>query len=47
MVVAKSGGGFVEAQWDCENAMMGFGVGNAEVDVIGLCESELDVTVPK
>ena len=32
MVVAESGGGFAEAQWDCGNAMMGFGVCNAEVE---------------
>ena len=32
MVVAESGGGFVETQLDCGNAMMGFGVGNEEVE---------------
>ena len=34
MVVVESGGGFAEAQRDCENAMMGCGVRNAEVEVI-------------
>ena len=32
MVVAGSGVGFAEAQWDCGNSMMGFGVRNAEVE---------------
>ena len=34
MVVVESGGGFAEAQRDCGNAMMGFGVRNAEVEVM-------------
>ena len=32
MVVVESGGGFAEPQRDCGNAMMGFGVRNAEVE---------------
>ena len=43
MVVAECGGGFVEAQRDCGNAMMGFGIGNAEVVVV----VDEKATIPK
>ena len=32
MVVVEGGGGFAEAQCDCKNAMMGFGVRNVDVE---------------
>ena len=47
MVVAEIGGGVAKLNGIAEMQWWVMRVGNEEVDVMGLCESELKVIIPK